>query len=79
MARFPVDAPKSKIIKAPELLGFSLVRGREHIAMVRENADGSKTPLTLPNHRNIKGSTLRAICVQAGISREDFLNAYQSV
>ena len=29
------------------MLGFSLVREREHIAMIRENADGTKTPLTL--------------------------------
>ena len=77
MAHFPVDAPKLKIIKALELLGFSLVREREHIAMIRENADGSKTPLTLPNHSKIKGSTLRRICTQAGISRDEFLNAYR--
>ncbi len=77
MAHFPVDAPKSKVIKSLELLGFSLVREREHIAMIRENADGSKTPLTLPNHSKIKGSTLRTICTQAGISREEFLNAYR--
>ena len=77
MAHFPVDAPKLKVIKALELLGFSLVREREHIAMIRENADGSKTPLTLPNHSKIKGSTLRTICTQAGISRDEFLNAYR--
>jgi len=45
--------------------------------MIRENADGSKTPLTLPNHSKIKGSTLRTICTQAGISRDDFLTAYR--
>jgi hypothetical protein len=79
VTHFPVDAPKSKVIKALELLGFSIVREREHIAMLRENADGSKTPLTLPNHSKIKGSTLRTVCTQAGIPRDDFLNAYQSV
>jgi len=26
--------------------------------------------------KNIKGSTLRTICTQSGISREDFLDAY---
>lgn len=77
MAYFPVDAPKLKVITALELLGFSLVREREHIAMIRENADGSNTPLTLPNHSKIKGSTLRKICTQAGISRDEFLNAYR--
>lgn len=76
MTYFPVDAPKVKVIKAFELLGFSLVREREHIAMIRENADGTRTPLTLPNHSKIKGSTLRTICTQAGISREEFLKSY---
>jgi hypothetical protein len=45
--------------------------------MERDNTDGTRTPLTMPNHRRIKGSTLRAICTQAGISRNDFLTAYK--
>jgi predicted RNA binding protein YcfA (HicA-like mRNA interferase family) len=76
MPKFPIDASKKKVIKAFENLGFQMVREREHIAMLRENEDGSKTPLTLPNHPIIKSSTLRAICTQAGIKREDFLTAY---
>jgi predicted RNA binding protein YcfA (HicA-like mRNA interferase family) len=76
VTHFPVDAPKAKVIRAFELLGFSLVREQEHIAMIRENADGTKTPLTLPNHSKIKGSTLRTICTQAGIARAEFLRAY---
>jgi predicted RNA binding protein YcfA (HicA-like mRNA interferase family) len=76
VTHFPVDAPKAKVIRAFELLGFSLVREREHIAMIRENIDGTKTPLTLPNHSKIKGSTLRTICTQAGIARAEFLCAY---
>lgn len=78
MAKFPVDAPKSRVLNALQKLGFQLVREREHIAMVRNNADGTVTPLTLPNHREIKGSTLRTICTQAGISRNDFLAAFEA-
>lgn len=76
MSKFPVDAPKRKVVKALEVLGFHIVREKEHISMVRENPDGTKTPLTMPNHPAIKSSTLRTICTQAGITREDFLKAY---
>lgn len=68
MAKYPVDAPKAKVVKAFESLGFR---------MVRENPDGTRTPLTMPNHRTIKGSTLRTILTQTGISRDDFLKAYE--
>jgi predicted RNA binding protein YcfA (HicA-like mRNA interferase family) len=77
MAKFPVDAPKQRVIKSLEHLGFRMIREREHISMERTNSDGTKTPLTMPNHPKIKASTLRTICTQTGSSRDDFLNAYE--
>lgn len=44
--------------------------------MARKNDDGTRTPLTLPNHRTIKASTLRTLIRQAKIPREEFLRAY---
>jgi HicA toxin of bacterial toxin-antitoxin, len=64
------------VIAAFERLGFRLLREREHIAMVRVNPDGTRTPLTMPNHSTIKGSTLRLICTQSGIARDEYLTAY---
>lgn len=79
MKKFPVDAPKRKVVKALERLGFCIIREKEHISLERKNPDGSKTPLTMPNHSTIKASTLRTICTQAGISRDDFLDTYNTV
>ena len=76
MPKFPIDAPNREVVKALQALGFRLMREGNHIAMERANADGSSTPLTMPSHRTLKSSTLRMILTQAGISRNDFLNAY---
>jgi predicted RNA binding protein YcfA (HicA-like mRNA interferase family) len=77
MGKFPKDASRARVVASLEALGFQIVREREHIAMIRRNADGTKTPLTLPNHKTIKSSTLRIICRQGAITRGDFLKAYE--
>jgi predicted RNA binding protein YcfA (HicA-like mRNA interferase family) len=76
MPKFPIDAPIDRVIRALERLGFQIVRQGNHIAIIRENVDGTRTPLTMPNHRRIKASTLRTILNQTGIARDDFLDAY---
>jgi len=76
MPKFPVDAPIRKVIATLERLGLRLVREGSHISMIRDNPDGTKTPLTIPNHPTIKKSTLRTILTQSGISREAFLKAF---
>lgn len=77
--KFPREVPKQKAIKIFENLGFKIVRVGNHISMMRENVDGTKTPLTMPNHKRIKGPTLRMICRQARIKREEFLEIYEKI
>ncbi len=57
MAKFPVDAPRDRVLRAFEQLGFQVIREGNHIAMSRDNADGTSTPLTTPKHRTFKSST----------------------
>jgi predicted RNA binding protein YcfA (HicA-like mRNA interferase family) len=78
MLKFPIDAPIERIVKALEQLGFIEVRRGNHIALERQNTDGTTTPMTIPNHRKLKSSTLRTALTQAAIAREDFLAAYEA-
>ena len=77
--RFPKEVPKQKAMKIFESLGFKTVRVGNHISMIRDNKDGTKTPLTMPNHKRIKGPTLRVICKQIGIRKEEFLRIYKRI
>ncbi len=77
MAQFPRDIPRYRAIRALQTLGFRLLREGNHLVFRRYNADGTQTPLTMPNQPNIKSSTMRAICTQAGISREEFIEAFR--
>jgi predicted RNA binding protein YcfA (HicA-like mRNA interferase family) len=74
--KFPVDAPLDRVLRAMNTLGFQGVRPGNHISLSRSEPDGTRTPMTIPAHRNIKGSTLRTILTQSGIARDEFLRAY---
>jgi HicA toxin of bacterial toxin-antitoxin, len=69
--RFPVDAPKAKVIRAFEALHFHIDREREHILMRRERIPGKSETLTLPNNPRIKAATLQNACRQAGIPKRN--------
>ena len=77
MSKFHVDAPIGRVVLTLQRLGFTLIREGNHVSMLRQNLDGTNTPLTIPNHLTIKKSTLRTALTQTGISREAFLKAYE--
>jgi len=79
LTKFPRDAPIAKVLKALEASGFEVIRKGNHISMSRTNPDGSRTPLTLPNHKEIRSSTLLLILKQAGIRRDDFLEIFKNI
>lgn len=79
MTKFPRDAPIAKVLKALGALGFEVIREGNHISLSRINADGSRTPLTMPNHKEIKSPTLLLILRQAGITRDEFIEVFNKL
>ena len=79
MAKFPVDAPLERVIAALGILGFAVVRRGNHVALARQNPDGTRRTMTIPGHRHLEGTTLRAALIQAGIPRDEFLSAFDAV
>jgi hypothetical protein len=47
------------------------------VSLERVASDGTKTTMTLPGHRVIKGSTLRTALSLARIDRYDFISAFE--
>ena len=70
MARLPVLSAR-ECIAALEKIGFYVVRQRgSHISLRR---DDPPTYLTVPNHRELKTGTLRALIRQAGLTVDEFV------
>jgi predicted RNA binding protein YcfA (HicA-like mRNA interferase family) len=67
------------VLKSLEALGFEVIREGNHISMSKINPDGSRTPLTLPNHKEIKSSTLLLILRQVGITRDEFIEIFNEL
>lgn len=72
----PEVAPKERVIRALETLGYHTVRQGAHIAMSFYTNTGIQIPLTIPDQMAYKASTLRTILSRAGITKQDFLTAY---
>ncbi len=74
--KFPRTFPRNRVISTFNKLGFKLVRITKHIHMIKTDENGDPQYLTIPNYNFIYGGTIRKICSEANISREEFLRAY---
>lgn len=64
----------AEIVKVFKKLGFFIARQRgSHVVLRRENKG-----CVIPMHKEIAIGTLRSAIKQAGITSEDFINAYKS-
>jgi hypothetical protein len=64
--KFPVDAPRIRVVKAAANMGFQIVREREHITMRRTNADGTFRSCGNANISRCAERTLMALSDRAG-------------
>jgi len=64
----------TKAIKVFEKLGFAVVRQRGSHVILRKMDKGCVVPV----HKELAIGTLRSAIRQAGLTPEDFVNAYQN-
>lgn len=75
MGPWPRDAPRRRFLRALREVGFEVVRTGSHISLRGQRPDGTTATMTIPDHRVLKGSTLRTALTLAGVDRDAFLAA----
>lgn len=71
MPKLPVVSG-AEAVRTLERLGFAVTRQRGSHIMMRRGSSGC----VLPNHRELKIGTLVGLLKQAGISPEEFMDAW---
>lgn len=64
----------AEVVRALERLGFSVARQRGSHIVLRRGSSGC----VVPNHRELKVGTLSGVLKQAGLTKEEFINALRS-
>ena len=62
------------VVRVLERLGFVVVRQRGSHIVLRRGASGC----VVPNHREVKLGTLAGVLKQAGVSADEFINAWRA-
>ncbi len=76
MGKFTVDAPKWRVIKALEILGFEILREKRTYFNGPPKPGRHQGSYDCPESSKYQSLHLRTICGQAGISRDEFLQAF---
>lgn len=63
----------AKTIAALSRLGYIEVRRKGSHVRLRHPSDPSRLPVTIPDHRELKSGTLRAVIRDAGLTVEQFV------
>ncbi|MFN5946309.1 MAG: type II toxin-antitoxin system HicA family toxin [Phycisphaerae bacterium] len=72
MRSLPVISGR-ETIAALERLGYVAVRQKGSHVRLRHPSDPARAPLTVPDHKELKSGTLRAIIRDAGLSVDQFV------
>jgi predicted RNA binding protein YcfA (HicA-like mRNA interferase family) len=72
MSSLPVISGR-ETIAALERLGYVAVRQKGSHVRLRHPSDPARAPLTVPDHKELKSGTLRAIIRDAGLSVDQFV------
>jgi len=64
----------AELVLVLERLGFVVVRQRGSHIVLRRGASGC----VVPNHREVKLGTLAGVLKQAGVSADEFINAWRA-
>ncbi|MBY0111426.1 MAG: type II toxin-antitoxin system HicA family toxin [Phycisphaerales bacterium] len=71
MSGLPVISGR-QAVAALKRLGYEVVRQKGSHLRLRHPTDPSRQPVTVPDHKELKSGTLRAIIRDAGVSVEEF-------
>ncbi|MBX3379560.1 MAG: type II toxin-antitoxin system HicA family toxin [Phycisphaeraceae bacterium] len=71
MSGLPVISGRQAVAEL-ERVGYEVVRQRGSHLRLRHPTDASRQPVTVPDHKELKSGTLRAIIRDAGMSVEEF-------
>lgn len=71
MSRLPVISG-SAVISALARIGYVVVRTRGSHVRLRHPTDSKRQPVTVPDHKELKSGTLRAILRDAGLTVDEF-------